>query len=74
MFISVLIGITVCAALVAIYLASRTVLKVLLDMETAAGDEAVGDSMDATNANPQPQAKLTVYRMRRRFSTLVNHR
>ena len=72
MFISVLIGITVCAALVATYLASRAVLKVLLDMDTASGDEAAGHSTGAMNADPQPQAKLTVYQMQRRFSTLMN--
>ena len=74
MLIPILIGITVCAALVVTYLASRAVFKVLLDMETAAGDEAVSDSMDATHADARPQAKLTVYQMQRRFSTLVKPR
>jgi hypothetical protein len=73
MLIPLLIGSAFCAALVATYLASRAVLKLLVDTEIAAGDEAVGDSMSAMNDDAQPQAKLSVYQMQRRYSTLVNH-
>jgi hypothetical protein len=72
--IPVLIGLAMCAALAVMYLASRALLKWVLDIEAAEGDEAVGDPTGATNADAQPQAKLTVYQMQRRYSTLMNHR
>jgi hypothetical protein len=39
-------------------------------MEAAADDESAGDPA-AMVAGAEPQAKLTVYQMQRRFSTLV---
>ena len=57
-------------ALAATYFASRSVLKCVADMEAAADDESAGDPA-AMVAGAEPQAKLTVYQMQRRFSTLV---
>ena len=72
MLIPILIALAMCVALAVTYLASRAVLKCVLETEAAEDGDIVIDSTGATKADAQPQAKLTVYQMQRRYSTLVN--
>jgi hypothetical protein len=69
MLASIFLGVLIGASLAGAYVASRAILNYVAASETAGLDKASNGPTDAAIAD----AKVTVYQMQRRFSTLVNH-